>query len=353
MILTRPIDIKTGDKILISRTDRMGDLILAIPFIETLKARYPESKIQVIASDYAAPVLWNNPHIDGIIEVDRQTLQNDSQYQDTIVTRLKREEFRAVIVLFPERQVSRLFKKAEISIRIGTIGRFHFYLFNRYLRHSRKKNAKHESEYNFDFLKFFRAGPIVKTPRIYLRDEEKEKARELLKAGSIENGFVVLHPGSGGSSYRWPLDKFIRLYDNLSKNGISAIITGSAEEGRLIDSLSSKPTVPLKKITGETDLRILAAVLSLADLVVANSTGPLHLAAAVGTKVVGLYPADQKMSSKRWGPLGDGHSIILPPGDSDTSNMGKNQMDLITVEKVAQTVLSIMNRTLSERSIKP
>ena len=62
------IDIKKGDKILISRSDKLGDLILALPFVETMKKRYPECDIDVLTSLYASPIIENNNHIRKIIE---------------------------------------------------------------------------------------------------------------------------------------------------------------------------------------------------------------------------------------------------------------------------------------------
>ncbi len=75
--------------------------------------------------------------------------------------------------------------------------------------HSRKANRKHESEYNLDFLRFFRAGETVKMPTVYTKPKEMTNAQRVLKEKGIEGKFVLLHPGSGGSAERWPLHKFI------------------------------------------------------------------------------------------------------------------------------------------------
>ncbi len=75
--MTKSIDLKPGERILVSRTDRIGDLTLAIPVMESLKARYPECHVDAIASDYAAPVLENNPSIDNVISVNNNLLYED------------------------------------------------------------------------------------------------------------------------------------------------------------------------------------------------------------------------------------------------------------------------------------
>jgi ADP-heptose:LPS heptosyltransferase len=128
------------------------------------------------------------------------------------------------------------------------------------------------------------------------------------------------------------------------KSGIEAVITGSKEEGAEIIALARRMNITIKEITGKTDLRMLAAVLARARATVANSTGPLHLAAAVGTRVVGLYPRNKIMSPVRWGPLGKGHLVLQPPEKGQ-------KMDSITVEQVAESMRILARGPIKDGSI--
>ncbi len=343
--MTKPLDLKPGDRILVSRTDRLGDLILALPFVETLKYRYPECRIEVLASLYASPILENNGRIDGIVRVLNEQLVADRLYKKDLLQKIKQAKYQVVIALYPDRHVCQLFHKAEIPHRIGTAGRFHSVFFNHRLIHSRKSNKKHECEYNLDFLKFFHHGETARVPIVYPREKEITHARRILKEAGVEGRFVVLHPGSGGSAERWPLDRFLHLYNALEQSGVQVVISGSEKEGETIDQRSSELGLKVRNITGDTDLRTLAAALSLADVVVANSTGPLHLAAAVGTKVVGLYPGKAVMSPARWGPLGRHDRVLVPA--SKECRCPPNEcvcMLTITVEKVASEVAQLFNQ---------
>ena len=343
--MTKPLDLKPGDRILVSRTDRLGDLILALPFVETLKYRYPECRIEVLASLYASPILENNGRIDGIVRVLNEQLVADRLYKKDLLQKIKQAKYQVVIALYPDRHVCQLFHKAEIPHRIGTAGRFHSVFFNHRLIHSRKSNKKHECEYNLDFLKFFHHGETAQVPIVYPREKEITHARRILKEAGVEGRFVVLHPGSGGSAERWPLDRFLHLYNALEQSGVQVVISGSEKEGETIDQRSSELGLKVRNITGDTDLRTLAAALSLADVVVANSTGPLHLAAAVGTKVVGLYPGKAVMSPARWGPLGRHDRVLVPA--SKECRCPPNEcvcMLTITVEKVASEVAQLFNQ---------
>lgn len=310
--MPRVLEIRDRDKILISRTDRLGDLILALPFVETMKQRYPKTRIDVISSLYASPILENNSSISKILRVQNDQLLTNKLYKKDLLQKVSKEKYSAVIVLYPERRISRLFYEANIPIRVGTAGRFHSIFFSHHLLHSRKKNIKHEFEYNLDFTRFFREGPTVREPRIYLRDKELRSARRILANAGVTSPFVVLHPGSGGSAERWPLDSYLQLYALLEREGVQVVFSGSEEEGNIIDRGADKYHMKVRKVTGDTDLRTLAAALSLARVVVANSTGPLHVAVAVGTQVVGLYPSRNTMSPVRWGPLGRNSRVIQP-----------------------------------------
>lgn len=340
---TEKIDLKPGSRVLISRTDRLGDLVLALPFVETMKMRYPECQIEVLASLYASPILENNPHIDRIMRVQNDQLVINKFYEKDMLNKIKRARYDVAIVLFPDRKISRLFYRAGIPVRIGTAGRFHSLFFSHRLLHSRKRNMKHEFEYNLDFLTFFKEGETQRMPKVYLREKESVNAQRLLRDAGVVGDFVVLHPGSGGSAERWQFDRFIRLYDELSGAGLQVVMSGSEREKELLHEMSQTMGITTRHIAGETDLRTLAAVLRLANVVVANSTGPLHLAVAVGTKVVGLYPGKKVMSPRRWGPLGRYDRVIQPIGPDCTCPPKQcNCMERITVERVAGEVKALL-----------
>jgi len=337
--MAEEISLKDDERILVSRTDRLGDLILALPLIESIKARYPKCHIDVMASDYASPVLENHDYVRKVIKVDNAALRNDKACRRELRETLQNDKYRAALVLFPEKIISRIIYKAKIPVRIGTARRFQSIYFNRFLFHGRRANKKHESEYNLDFLKFFRPGRVNSVPHVYLEEDEINTAGKVLESAGVSGRFIVLHPGSGGSADRWPLGHFVKLYYILKSRNYPVIITGSMEEKDEINRVAEKINIAMVNLAGKTDIRTLAGLLSLASLAIANSTGPLHLAAAVGTRVIGLYPHTRTMSPVRWGPLGTGHQVILPPPES------QNDMSGISPEHVPETAVSMMSNS--------
>lgn len=349
--MVQVLDIQPGDRLLVSRTDRLGDLVLALPLVETLKARFPDCVVDVLASLYASPILENNPSIDRIVRVQNDQLVASRHYRKELEQRIRKGNYKAAIVLYPERHISRLLYRAEVPVRIGTAGRFHSVFFTHRLLHSRKANKKHESEYNLDFMAYFCDGVTITRPAVYPTDKELRNAQRVIKECGVDGPFVVVHPGSGGSAERWPMVRFVELYDRLSRNRRVAIVTGSDIEGDDVKTVAGERGVVLREITGRTDLRTLAAVLSLATVVVANSTGPLHLAVAVGTRVVGLYPGREIMSPVRWGPVGVGHRVLQPEVEQCRCTEGHCRcMETITVEQVAEAAEAVYDEVIGKQT---
>jgi len=340
--MSETLEIRPGDRLLVSRTDRLGDLILALPLVESLKARYPECRVDVMASLYASPILEHNPRIDGIVRVQNDQLIASRYYRQDLEQKVRRGGYKAVVVLYPERRISRLLYRAGLPNRLGTAGRFHSVYFTHRLLHSRKSNRKHESEYNLDFLTYFKDGETVTRPIVHPTPREVRNAQRLLGNAGGRCPFIVVHPGSGGSAEQWPIERFLELCRDLGKSGHQVIVTGSESEREALGRKSAELGIELKSLAGQTDLRTLAALLSLATAVVANSTGPLHLATAVGTRVVGIYPSKKVMSPVRWGPLGEGHRVIQPSTRNCRCPDGACRcMETITVVMVAQAVQRI------------
>ncbi|RME26563.1 MAG: lipopolysaccharide heptosyltransferase family protein [Candidatus Zixiibacteriota bacterium] len=341
------IDLTPGDRVLVSRTDKLGDLILALPFIASLKSRYPDCQVDVAASLYASPILENHPLVDGIVRVQNDQLFTNKLYRRDLRHNLRMAGYKAVVVLFPERQISRVYHRVGIPHRLGTGRRFHSVFFNHRLMHSRKANRKHEAEYNLDFLQFFNDGPTIHEPKVYPTERELRNARRILQESGVNEPFVVLHPGSGGSAENWPLRRFLELYRLLTEQGMVVIMSGSEAEGKMISEAAMPLGLDIRQVTGQTDLRTLAALLSLASTVVANSTGPLHLAVAVGTPVVGLYPSRRIMSPRRWGPLGEHNQVIQPDREDCPCPQGACRcMETIAPAAVARQVEQVFRQAL-------
>jgi lipopolysaccharide heptosyltransferase II len=304
------------ERILVVRTDRVGDVILSTPVLEAIKSRFPHSHLTILVSAYAAEVVKNNPHLDDVIIDDCDNKHKGIWGMFRLTKEVRSKGFDVSILLKPTLRLASLLFLTGIRYRIGTGYRFYQLFFNSKVYVHRKMNLRHEAEYNLDLLRPLGIQPGEIRPRIYLQAKEELFAQEIWKKFEItgEDTVVVIHPGSGQSSLNLPARRFAQAADRLAEEiGAKVILTGSEEEKGLVDFIKSRMEHQVFDLSGRTSLRQLAAILKRSDLVIANSTGPMHLAAAVGTPTVAVFCPIFSAGPIRWGPYGEGHEVILPP----------------------------------------
>jgi ADP-heptose:LPS heptosyltransferase len=233
------------------------------------------------------------------------------------VGEVRRSSFAAAIVLRPTLRNALLVAAAGIPCRVGTAFRAYSWFFTHRVRQHRRGSGRHELELNLGLLDpfrgFDRAGgdeSEVPLPWVPVGPEARRAARALVGDGKP---YVVLHPGSGGSASEWPPEHFARLGSALkARHELQVVVTGVAAESALVARVAAAVPGALP-LAGRTSLPVLAALLAGARAVVAASTGTLHLAAAVGTPVVGVYPALPDISPVRWGPRGQTAVALAAP----------------------------------------
>jgi len=327
-------------RILLCRTDRLGDVILSLPCATLLKRMLPESRICFLARSYPASIIQMHADVDDVIEYhpDENAVELERVLRD--------HRFDAAIALLPERRVAQLLKRAAIPIRAGIAYRWHSRLFTYRHREHRKDNLRHEAEYNLNlvFATFAAEGnwenllPPESLFPLPLEIPQKTGARitklrdELCQGG---RRLVVLHPGGGGSAHRWPAQNYADLAKALSRlEDVALVISGISSERDLCKRIHEAGGERCANLCGDLNLQELAALLRHSDLLITNSTGPLHLGRAVGAKVIGLYPSIHAMSPRRWGPYGMlGNALTAPAGQG---------IEAINVAHVLQKALEIL-----------
>jgi heptosyltransferase-3 len=285
-------------KILISRTDAIGDVCLTLPVCQALAAAFPDAELTYLCRSYTRSVVACFEPIDHILTLEYldQASENERDIQ------LSR--FDVVIHLFPNRLVAQWCKQAQIPLRIGTSHRFfHLFTCNRRPNFSRKRSDLHESQLNFKLLSPL---GLTETPSFL------ELSRDLnFKAPELTNEYaqqdwsktVLLHPKSNGSGVEYPLEKYIELAMSLISRGYHVCFTGTEHEG--IQFRAHLPKHPsLQDVSGKWDLSTFIAVISKSKALVACSTGPYHLAGLTGIRAIGLFASRKPIHAGRWAALG-------------------------------------------------
>ena len=338
--------------LLIVRTDRIGDVILSLPLAEIVKKYFPDCKITFLVRNYTKDILENHPFIDSIIvlnEMDGKipVLKN--------VKSIKNFNFDSSIIVYPTFQTSLIIFLCGIKNRIGTGYRWYSFLFNNKIYEHRKYAERHELEYNVNLLKAFgineKVNPENVNFNLSINKRSSEKIENLLRDFNINLNapIIIIHPGSGGSAVDLPLNKFKELVEVLSKKGIfQIVITGSKSEVDICNTL--KINDGIVNLGGMLNLSELIALINKVDIFIANSTGPLHIAAALGKYTVGFYPNLLACSAKRWGPYSNKKIIFSPKiecSDCEREQCSKSEcMNSIQVTDIVAEIDRIYNLIL-------
>jgi heptosyltransferase-2 len=342
-------------KILIVRTDRIGDVVLSLPMIGVLKSAYPSSFVSFLLRSYTRELVEGQEQLDQILLYDSGA---ERKPFFRMLAELRAEKFDVVIITYPTARLAFLMYCSGIPLRIGTGYRWYSVLFNKRIFEHRKTAEKHEFEYNFSLLRGLGiTDPAVSRPRIAITEEARSVARKVLRALNLDSRpFIVLHPGSGGSAREWKPERFGELAERLNDAGRNVLVTGGPGEESLVQQVLKASRGKATALSAPLSLKALTALIESADVFVANSTGPLHIAAAVGTPVVAFYPPILQCSSKRWGPLTE-KRVIFEPAAADCllckggECRGNECMDLISVEKVEVAVESLLKQYHGHRRV--
>jgi len=292
---------------IISRTDAIGDVVLTLPMAGVLKQLYPDAQILFLGRAYTEEVVMASEHIDGFINWDK--------CKDLSIFNAD-----AIIHVFPNKDIARAAKKAHIKERIGTTNRiYHWWTCNRLVKLSRRHSPLHEAQLNLQLLR-----PLGAAAQYSLEDIRRYYGLTRLAplpadiAARIDprRFNLVLHPKSRGSAREWGLDNFRELIRLLPQDHFKIFISGTAAEGELVRSLFGEFPF-LTDLTGRLTLSQLISFLSRADGLVAASTGPLHLAAALGINAMGIYPPIRPMHPGRWAPVGAKAKVFVKEGECE------------------------------------
>jgi len=334
--------------ILIVRTDRLGDVVLTLPLAEIIKEKYPEAKVTYLLNEYTIGLAFNHPYIDETLVFTDRNGNGNFKRQLRLI---KNKFFDCVIIVHPTFRLAILTFLAGIKCRVGTGFRWYSFLFNRKLFEHRKTAKKHELEYNVSLLKTIGIEKKISTATINFSLQVDSKSKQKVIGYLEKKGFndnlpsIIIHPGSGSSAADLPIPKFKELLTHLVRElKVNFILTGSKSEMEICKQLEI--TGNTINTAGKFNLKELIALISLTDLIIANSTGPLHIAAALGKHVIAFYPKAKECSQERWGPYTDKAFVFLP--DTDCVNCSckecrmKNCMSTIKILPVVEAAKEII-----------
>jgi heptosyltransferase-2 len=288
-----------GERLVVFAPNWLGDAVMALPAIESLRLGRPDASIDVAVRPSVAPLFSLVPHL-GVTRLDR----------GAEVSTLRQHRYDAALLLPNSFNAARIAYRAGIGERWGYAAGFRSWLLTRAVP-PRTRLHQVESYRHLARALGFPDGPSE--PRLSVPDAVREEGAARLRAEGWEatGRLVALAPGAAfGTAKRWPAASFAALIDRYTAQGVQTLMVGSqadAPAGRAVVAAVRGAGRPIDLI-GRTDLRALAAVLIHAQALVTNDSGAMHVAAALGLDVTAIFgPTIEKETH----PVGRGRASVL------------------------------------------
>jgi ADP-heptose:LPS heptosyltransferase len=314
--------------ILVIDFGQLGDVILSLPALGAIRQKFPGAHVTVAVGGSAASVIELAGVADEALAVDRVALRDGPKHLSVwqigkLVLEVRRRKFDFVIDLhsLSETNLLGFLSGAGRRLYARRPGRSLDYLANFRPAPPVEDRSKHAIDRYLDVLSPLGVGEVARVPRLAVREEDGRAVEEMLRkalAGgktrgkrahtSADGPLVGIFPGAGHPSRRWPIERFAELAWMLERNdSVRSVLFAGPEERKLVrEALPKFPptTVVLDRLT----VPQLAAAAARLSVFVSNDTGPMHVAAAVGTPVVILMQHHPMFNC--YIPPGERHRVV-------------------------------------------
>lgn len=322
-------------KILINRTDALGDTILTLPIASLLRLKFPEADIRFLISPISAPLFEGHSCVDGVFLYNKKS---------SLISRIKSlknilNEFKPDVYIFVggDQFVSFYMWLQKVEKRAGLVSKWPSFLFlNSGVRQKRSLVTMHESEYNLDLLRGLGITYDVKeeqdlSPKIQISEKECKSSIDefdsLISKSGLDSRLpnIFIHPGMTGHTLNWSSRNYGRLIDKMEvkyPNRFNWIISHTASDQKYLSGIRDhiEKCEHLQNRVfffdgGVKGLRNYMNVLSKALAFIGPSTGTTHIANSLGVKTVGIYSPIKVQSTMRWAPYNrdeDKLRLVIP-----------------------------------------
>lgn len=294
-------------RFLISRIDRIGDVVLSTPLPREIKIKYPNSFVAVLVKNYTKDIYLNNPFVDAIITYDNLNRTEKSFMK--LVREIKQYKFSHAFMLLPNEKLNYVLFMSGIKYRVGVGHKlYQFLTFTKYVDRKKYNPLRHEADYCADMIRKIGINVRSTLPEIHLTEIEKTKAYSIKNKLIKDNQKLIgINISSGNSAPNLNQDEYKKLILTLKKNINYKI---AVMDNNVLPDLDNIDGVLYPNI-GNT-LRDSIINLASLDLLISNSTGPMHICAALKVPTLSFFCPLTACSPKLWGPLGNKSEIIVP-----------------------------------------
>jgi lipopolysaccharide heptosyltransferase II len=306
-------------RVLCVRLDALGDVLMTTPALRALKTSYPDRQITLLTSPAGAAVARLVPEIDEVLIYEAPWMKAtppraDSRAEVAMIERLRSMSFDAAVVftVYSQNPLPSAFLCyfAEIPLRLAHCHENPYQILTDWVPDPEPTQfVRHEVRRQLDLMASVGCRTEDERLSLSVPKHSLEAARSLLARRGLRSHrpWVVIHPGASAPSRRYRPEGFAEAARQLvHEHGVQVVFTGSSDEAELVDSIRAMMQGPSITLAGTLGLAELAATIRLAPVLIANNTGPVHIAAAVGTSVVDIYA----LTNRQHTPWGVAHRVL-------------------------------------------
>jgi len=294
--------------VLVIRRRYLGDIVLLGSFIKNIKLSWPNAQIRVLVQASFSSLLELNPDVTEAIKMP----QKKSAWPKFLL-RIRSYGFTHVFNFDNTEGTALIARISGAPFRCGSHhGGYTLKLKAFYTHVSHDLNEVHESRpfTEYYLLALEQASIPILTRSITLTPKQ-EDVSDLQRFVGACNQVVLIHPGSRSAYRVWPVERFALICDRIQEElGAQVILVGGPNDDAVITAICSKTKTHLLKINESLTVQRFAALVKLAQVALCHDSGPMHVAAAVGTKVVALYGSQNAVLFQ---PMGEGHILLQAP----------------------------------------
>jgi lipopolysaccharide heptosyltransferase II len=299
-------------RILLIRLDLIGDLVLSLTVLRVLKRTYPEAEVDLLAIPSSAKVAASDPDLAQIIAYDPNIWRRPKALFQlhnwreafAVVQRLRARQYDLALSIYGSwAAILAVVSGAKRRVGFGRESYPGFMTDTVPGRHWDPRDHKHEVDYCLELAQAAGASirPEDRIPHLYVNPQARQEVEQLLRQEGIQTDkfLIACHVSSNnGQSKRWPIPYWARLIERLiEEDGVAVVLTGALNDLPLVENVMRHTHERAVNLAGKTSLTQLAALLQRADLLITGDSGPMHIAAALGTPLIAIHgPTDPALS---------------------------------------------------------
>jgi lipopolysaccharide heptosyltransferase II len=296
------MDWSTAAEVLCVRLDTMGDVLMSGPAMRALRESGAGPRITLLTSGPGAAVAELMPEVDETIVYEAPWMKRGDalaspEADRRMIEALRRRRFDAAAIFTVYSQsalpAALMCRLAGVPLRLAHSRDKPYGLLTQHVPETEPEfEVRHEVRRQLELVGTVGATAADERLRVSIPPVERERCRALLADCGIDlsRPWAVVHPGASAPSRRYPPELWAAACRELAgEHGVQLVMSGDAGEAALVGDIQLAAGLPDRSLAGRLALPALAALIEAAPVLIAGNTGPVHLAAAVGTAVVDLY----------------------------------------------------------------